>query len=202
MKLNDRDYTLIIDKSGSMSTPDQRGGRSRWDEAKESTLALARKCEQFDPEGITVYLFSGRFKRYDDVTSGKVEQIFIENDPMGTTNLAAVLQDALDNYFQRKASGKTKPGGETILVITDGEPDDRRAVMETIVNGTRRMDYDEELALTFVQVGADPQATKFLKALDDQLQGVGAKFDVCDTVTIDEMEDLSVAEVLLKAIAD
>ena len=71
--VNDRDYTLIIDKSGSMSTPDQRGGRSRWMEVQESTLALARKCEQFDPDGITVYLFSGRFKRYDDVTSAKVE---------------------------------------------------------------------------------------------------------------------------------
>jgi len=46
--MQDRDYTLIIDKSGSMSTPDQPGGRSRWDAAQESTLALARKCEQFD----------------------------------------------------------------------------------------------------------------------------------------------------------
>jgi hypothetical protein len=93
--MSDRDYTLIIDKSGSMSTPDQVGGRSRWEIAQESTLALARKCEQFDPDGITVYVFSGRFKRYDDVTSAKVAQIFLENDPSGTTNLAGVLQDAL-----------------------------------------------------------------------------------------------------------
>ena len=64
--MQDRDYTLIIDKSGSMSTPDQPGGRSRWDAAQESTLALARKCEQFDPDGITVYLFSSRFKRYEN----------------------------------------------------------------------------------------------------------------------------------------
>ena len=28
--MSDRDYTLIIDKSGSMSTPDQAGGRTRW----------------------------------------------------------------------------------------------------------------------------------------------------------------------------
>ncbi|MGB3205269.1 MAG: VWA domain-containing protein, partial [Crinalium sp.] len=98
--MQDRDYTLIIDKSGSMSTPDQAGGRSRWDSAQESTLALARKCEQFDPDGITVYLFSSRFKRYDNVTSSKVEQLFQENDPAGTTNLAGVLQDAIAHYFQ------------------------------------------------------------------------------------------------------
>jgi uncharacterized protein YegL len=200
--MKDRDYTLILDKSGSMSTPDQRGGRDRWQEAQESTLALARKCEQFDPDGITVYTFSSRFKRYDDVTAAKVEQIFIENDPVGTTNLASVLQDAVNSYFQRKAAGQTKPQGETIVIITDGEPDDRRAVMEVIVNATQKMERDEELALSFIQVGSDPQATKFLKALDDQMQEVGAKFDICDTITIDEMADMSLAEVLMGAIND
>jgi hypothetical protein len=200
--MSDRDYTLIIDKSGSMSTPDQIGGRSRWEIAQESTLALARKCEQFDPDGITVYVFSGRFKRYDDVTSAKVAQVFLENDPAGTTNLAAVLQDAFNNYFQRKAAGKSKPNGETILVITDGEPDDRRAVFEVIIQATRQMDRDEELGVSMIQVGSDPQAKKFLKAIDDQLQDVGAKFDICDTVTLDDLEEMSLADVLMNAITD
>ncbi|MBW4455137.1 MAG: VWA domain-containing protein [Nostoc indistinguendum CM1-VF10] len=200
--MSDRDYTLIIDKSGSMSTPDQVGGRSRWEIAQESTLALARKAEQFDPDGITVYVFSGRFKRYDDVTSAKVAQIFLENDPAGATNLAGVLQDALNNYFQRKAAGKTKPNGETILVITDGEPDDRKAVFEVIIHATRQMERDEELAISIIQVGSDAQATKFLKALDDQLQSVGAKFDICDTVTLDDLEEMSLVDVLTNAITD
>jgi uncharacterized protein with von Willebrand factor type A (vWA) domain len=200
--MSDRDYTLIIDKSGSMSTPDQVGGRSRWEIAQESTLALARKAEQFDPDGITVYVFSGRFKRYDDVTSAKVAQIFLENDPAGTTNLAGVLQDALNNYFQRKAAGKSKPNGETILVITDGEPDDRKAVFEVIIHATRQMERDEELAISIIQVGSDAQAAKFLKALDDQLQSVGAKFDICDTVTLDDLEEMSLVDVLTNAITD
>ena len=200
--LENRDYTLIIDKSGSMATPDQKGGRSRWVAAQESTIALASKCEQFDPDGITIYLFSGKFKRYDDVTTAKVSQIFQENDPAGTTNLAGVLQDALNNYFQRKAAGNTKPNGETILVITDGEPDDRKAVFEVIIQATRQMEKDEELAISMIQVGADAQATKFLKALDDQLQSVGAKFDICDTITLDDLEDMSLTDVLMNAITD
>jgi uncharacterized protein with von Willebrand factor type A (vWA) domain len=200
--MSDRDYTLIIDKSGSMSTPDQAGGRSRWEIAQESTIALARKCEQFDPDGITLYVFSGRFKRYENVTTAKVAQIFQENDPAGTTNLAGVLLDATNNYFQRKASGQTKPNGETILVITDGEPDDRKAVFEVIINASRQMEKDEELAISLIQVGTDPQATKFLKALDDQLQGVGAKFDICDTITLEDLEEMSLTDVLLSAITD
>lgn len=200
--MQDRDYTLIIDKSGSMSTPDQPGGRTRWDAAQESTLAIARKCEQFDADGITVYLFSSRHKRYDNVTSSKVEQIFQENDPAGTTNLAGVLKDATDRYFQRKAAGQTKPNGETILVVTDGEPDDRKGVMKVIIEASRQMERDEELAISMIQVGSDATANRFLKALDDELQGAGAKFDICDTITMDDMADMSLSEVLLNAIGD
>ncbi len=200
--VQERDYTLIIDKSGSMSTNDQVGGRSRWEIMQESTLALARKCEQFDPDGMTVYLFSGKFKRFDDVTSEKVAQIFMENDPAGTTNLAGVLKDATDNYFKRKAAGQTKPNGETIIVVTDGEPDDRKAVFEVIINASRQMEKDEELAISMIQVGSDAQATKFLKALDDQMESIGAKFDICDTVTFDDMEEMSLTEILMNAITD
>lgn len=200
--LENRDYTLIIDKSGSMATPDQKGGRTRWVAAQESTFALASKCEQFDPDGITIYTFSGRFKRYENVTSQKVMQVFQENDPSGTTDLASVLKHATENYFQRKAAGETKENGETILVITDGEPDDRKAVMKVIIETSRRMDRDEELAISFIQVGNDPHATRFLKVLDDEMQSAGAKFDICDTITMDDMEDYSLSEVLLNAIID
>ncbi|WP_016952062.1 VWA domain-containing protein [Anabaena sp. PCC 7108] len=200
--LENRDYTLIIDKSGSMATPDQKGGRSRWVVAQESTFALASKCDQFDPDGITIYLFSGRFKRYENVTASKVVQIFQENDPSGTTDLAGVLKHATDDYFQRKSANQTKANGEIILVVTDGEPDDRKAVMKVIIEASRKMDRDEELALSFIQVGTDPNATRFLKILDDELQGAGAKFDICDTITMEDMEDMSLSEVLLNAIND
>ncbi len=200
--LEQRDYTLIIDKSGSMITKDQAGGRSRWDIMKESTFALASKCEELDPDGITVYTFSSRFKRYDGVTAAKVMQIFEENEPGGTTNLAGVLQDALNHYFQRKASGKTELKGETILVATDGEPDDRKAVMKVIIEASRQLDQDEEIAISFIQVGSAPEATKFLKVLDDELQGAGAKFDIVDTITMEDMADMTLKEVLLNAIHD
>ena len=74
--------------------------------------------------------------------------------------------------------------------------------MEVIVNASRQMERDEELAISFVQIGSDPQATKFLQALDDQLESVGAKFDICDTVTFADIEDMSLSEVLLNAITD
>ncbi|MBE9196668.1 VWA domain-containing protein [Synechocystis sp. LEGE 06083] len=198
---NQRDYTLIIDKSGSMSIIEPKFQKSRWELVQESTLALARKCDQLDDDGITVYTFSGKVRRYDNVNASKVEQIFQENEPVGGTNLTAVLQDAINNFLQRKKSNQAQIG-ETILVITDGEPNDRRSVFEIIIQASKCLDADEELAISFMQIGNDPSATKFLQALDDQLMEVGAKFDIVDTVTFDEMEDLTLTEVLLNAIED
>jgi hypothetical protein len=200
--IRDRDYTLLIDKSQSMSTQDQPEGKSRWEVAQESTYALAKECEDYDPDGITVYLFSSRFKRYDNVTSNKVNEIYAENDPMGKTNLYGVLQHALENYFQRKAVGQTKPNGETFLIITDGEPEDRKGVMRLIIETSRRVERDNELGISLIQVGDDPKVTEYLKALDDQLLDAGAQFDIVDTITMADMGNSSLSDVLLKALTD
>ena len=143
MTLSERDYTLIIDRSGSMSQKDQVGGRTRWAAARESTQALAAKCDALDADGLTLYVFGSRFRRYDGVGAERVSQVFEENEPCGGTDLAGVLQHAFESYFARKAKGTARP--ETILVVTDGEPDDRRAVIRTIIDASRRIDRDEEL---------------------------------------------------------
>lgn len=193
--LSKRDYVLIVDKSGSMQTVDCNG-RSRWQAADESTFALASKCAQFDADGIDLYLFSGNFKKFSNTTPDKVTQIFKENDPQGSTALHLPLKDALDNYFANKA----KP--VTILVVTDGQPDDESAVAKVIKEATLKMDADEEVGISFLQVGKDQGAQKFLRWLDEGLQEEGAKFDIVDTKTFDEMENMTLSEVLLAAVED
>ncbi|CCQ51699.1 vWA domain-containing protein [Crocosphaera watsonii WH 8501] len=200
--IENRDYTLMIDKSSSMATSDDPDGKTRWQIAQESTLALAQKCEEIDPDGITVYVFSGAFKRYDNVTSGKVTKVYEENQPMGQTDLATVLQDAFDDYFKRKEAGTAKVNGETFLIITDGEPTDRKAVINLIMDAAQKVDREDELGISFIQVGTDKEATRFFKALDDDLEGVGAKFDIVDTVTVDDMNGMPLTDVLLNALID
>ncbi|MBE9175915.1 VWA domain-containing protein [Synechocystis salina LEGE 06155] len=200
--IENRDYTLMIDKSSSMATADDPNGPTRWEIAQASTIALAQKCEEIDPDGITVYLFSGRFRRYDNVTAQKVAYIYANNEPMGRTDLASALKDGLDNFFQRRQAGQTKPNGETFLIITDGEPTDRKAVIRLILEASQKIDRDEELGISLIQVGKDKKATAFFQALDDQLQAAGAKFDIVDTVTMEDMQGMSLSDVLLKAITD
>lgn len=78
-QLKNRDYVLVLDKSGSMETKDTPTGQSRWDYAKESTMAVATKIAEYDPDGITVIPFAGSFKVYDNVTPATVQNIFSEN---------------------------------------------------------------------------------------------------------------------------
>jgi hypothetical protein len=103
--LDKRDYTLIIDKSGSMGTTDMPGGRSRWDAMQEATVAVARRCEQFDPDGITVYLFASRFKRYDNVTSAKVAKSFARTSRWAAPRLMPSYKMPSIIFFSARPAG-------------------------------------------------------------------------------------------------
>lgn len=197
--LSNRDYTIIVDKSGSMATKDQPGARSRWVTARESTEAFARKCEELDPDGLTLYVFASKFRRYERVTADRVGTVFVENEPCGGTDLAGVLEHAFGAYFERKGTAAARP--ETILVVTDGAPDDEKAVMRAVIKAAKRVATADELAVSFIQVGTDPGARRFLKILDDEMVRAGATHDICSTVTLDEAEGMGLTEVLLSTFA-
>lgn len=193
--LSKYDILIVIDKSGSMSTADVNG-KSRWAAAQEATEALARKAAEFDEDGIDVIVFNNSVKVYSGVTPEKVTQVFSENEPNGGTDTAAALQKAIDMHFDRPA----KPS--IIAVITDGTPNDKASVKKVIIETTKKMKADEDLGITFLQIGNDPGASSFLKELDDDLQAQGATFDIVDTKTFAEMENMSLTDVLLAALND
>lgn len=204
-QLQDRDYVLFIDKSGSMTETDTPEG-SRWKSVQETVQALTNKITEFDKDGITLYPFNSQFKRHDNVTPAVVQSLWTEHEPMGGTNHAAALQHAFDSYFARKQRGETKPNGEMFLVITDGIPSNgnegEQALRNVIINATKKMDRDEELGVSFIQVGRDAHATAFLKQLDDGLVAKGAKYDIVDTVTVEELNNRPLIDVLISAITD
>ena len=189
-----RDYTLIVDKSGSMSSGIGRG-KSRWDAAREAVAILAPAVCKADPDGVTVYFFSDNFSKETGIRDERVvNQLFNRYRPGGSTDLAGVLRKAFREHFDNGA----KP--ETILVITDGEPNSQPAVENEIIQCTRRLRDDDELSVSFIQIGEDPGARKFLKNLDNGLERKGAKFDIVDTKTADEMKGMDFATLIYKSI--
>lgn len=195
-----RNYFVLIDQSGSMGEPVKSGSSvRRWEAVREYALAIARKCEVYDKDGMDVYTFNKGFKHYPNVTADKVQNVFDNESPMGGTDFVPVLTDVLNKHF-----AGNKPS--TIIVITDGEPSDgaqgQKALAKLIVDTTKKLEGDDELGLSFIQVGDDKKARDFLKKLDDELTSAGAKFDIVDTKTCDELENCSIEDVLLGAVND
>lgn len=193
--LADYNFIIAIDKSGSMATSGT-SGKQRWIEAQEATFALAAKVATFDSDGLDVLVFGSSHKLYEGVTADKVTQVFSENEPSGSTNTAGVLKVIFDRYSANPA----KP--IIVVVLTDGEPDDRNAVKKVIKDFAETLTDNgegdtDQAGVLFLQVGNDAAATAFLVELDDDL---GAKFDIVDTKTLADTENMPLAEVLLQAL--
>lgn len=197
-QLKKYDFIVLVDKSGSMSTNDCPGGKSRWDYAQENVLAIARECQKYDDNGITVGVFANKLKLYENVTdgAGMLEKIFSENQPGGSTDTAG----AVDHVIQEYLSSKGKP--IIVVVITDGVPDDEATLVKVIVNATKKIDSREEIGLEFVQIGQDSHAHAFLDRLDNHLTQEGAKLDIVNTVTADDLGDKLISDVLIASLTE
>ncbi len=200
--LQERDYTLIIDKSEDMSIATTLSPTTVWSIIKDATIAIADECEKFDLDGLTFYLYAEDYQRYHGLSKEKIEEILSQTQLSGSAKLYEVLNDALNQYFSRRSLGYSKPQGETFIVITASRPLDEKKVEQTIIEASLQMNNDEELGISFIQVGGDPQLGQFLQKLDDDLLSMGAKFDICDTITIEKIDASLLAEVLLKALID
>jgi hypothetical protein len=68
-----------------------------------------------------------------------------------------------------------------------------------LIETSRRLDQDQEIGISLIQVGDDPKDTAYFKALDDQLLDAGAKYDIVSVTMMKDMGNASLSEVLLKA---
>lgn len=181
--LTEYDFIAVIDASGSMSTDDMPGGRTRWQYMKETAESFCRDISKIDSDGIGLVVFGGaNIQSWDGVDATKVHDVFTDRSPRGSTPLAEGLQAAL------KLAGKSDKK-DFIIVFTDGEPDDQQAVVKTIKDQANRQTNDDDLTFLFVQVGRDPGAAKFLNKLDNDL--TGAKFDIVCCRSMDEAEQFA-----------
>lgn len=194
--ISNRDYIVVIDKSGSMTSRDCPGNKTRWEFCQESVQALVEKVCALDPDGIDLFFFNSKFSQHGNVTGQTLADAFKANSPQGSTMFAPVLNAAFNMHFS-KAQRST-----TIIIITDGEAGDATDTVKSIVDAANKIEADSELAITFIQIGKDVSAKLFLKKLDDDLQGAGAKFDIVDAKTMDDLETMPFEEILFDAIND
>ncbi|MBD1826636.1 hypothetical protein NDI47_18300 [Microcoleus vaginatus GB1-A2] len=204
--LEDRDYTIIIARSDASRDP-HHPWYEEWVEAQASLIDLAKKCQEFDSDGITLYEASTPMWKYKNSNVGRLAEILqrqnTEPDSANptATNLEEALKASFSDYFANKKDGKGKKGA-IIVAVLDEKPEEVAAVAEIIVGAANKIEKDEEIGVSFIQIGDDLKTREFLTDLDTNLQGRGARFDIVDTKFWHEIKRSSVVQFLIGAIND
>ncbi|KAG8763520.1 hypothetical protein FRC12_008520 [Ceratobasidium sp. 428] len=198
------DTQFLIDDSGSMAG-------SRWIEARDALMGVAREALRYDADGIEVYFLNAEQKGRTVKNEDDVKELFDSVRPASGTPTGERLEQILASYILRledaKANGvKAKAGlgdekmkaglGDAkarledekikplnVIVITDGEPsDDPESV---IIAAARRLDAGRfplaQVGIQFIQVGDDRRARKALERLDEELGRMHDIRDIVDT---------------------
>ena len=123
------------------------------------------------------------------------------NDKKNQIASSTDLYKVLDSALKPDAVPRTKP--ETILVITDGVPNDKASVERVLIEATKKyMQNDNDLSVTIIQVGDDKSAMRWLQQLDDGLTAKGAKYDIVDILTAEELKKFNFADIVAKSVSD
>jgi len=190
-KLTEYDMYVLVDKTGSMDEPVKAGSsKSRWTYMQETLRDFTKFACEIDDDGIVIGFFSGnQFPLHKNVTADQVDTILNQYKPGGGTVLAPAL-----NQMFREAQGSKK---DLIIVFLDGEVNDPRETEAELIAQANRQNSDNDCTVLFVQVGDDTDAKRWLQTLDDNLTSKGAKFDIVDVKTVDEVSKFSSFEELL-----
>lgn len=215
------DIVILIDRSASMQTPDcpiaeahpailftkaAEKFESRWQWCCDQTRDLSGKTKSVLKDGIRVVVFSSAQMVYDNVKIDRVADIFQANAPSGSTNVVLALKTQLDDYFRRRSRPedcKTPLKPLLIAVITDGCFEHSIPVQRAITEATQRMNSSDEIAITFLQVGRDPQASKSLKDLASGNSVISRKasFGIVRAKSFAELDKVGLTNTLLELVS-
>lgn len=185
LELNKGDNFIFgVDVSGSMAHNDCPGNMSRIEYLKEKVILFAQEASKWDTDGIDVLSFGHKITQYNGVTGDKAEEIIKKlSANEGSTDTAGLIRAA---YKLHKDAGKE----QTVLFIaTDGNPSDPDAVKKAIIDITKDVKDEREFNIAFLTVGnIDAALRNYLTALDDELESAGAKYDIVDVKSLEEVD--------------
>lgn len=206
--LGQHDVVIIVDKSTSMRNIDCPSIEypgvmvSRWQWCREQTSNLAEQTSGALPEGITIVLFSTFMRTFPHVNAAQIADIFTRNNPGGFTNEGMAVQNVIGDYFERRSAqhGKVRP--LLIALITDGVPTNQVQMREVLIDATHHMKRPDEIRLTFLQVGQDPEGLAFIKEMDDNLVAEHAKYDMVSSRLFPELVKTGLAKALVDCLSE
>lgn len=201
--LKNYDTQFLIDDSGSMrlSTSTVSVGKTHWDEVKDVTMSIVKKCA---PDGVDVYFFNsllvGQYKGLDIKTPEAVMKLFEdrwEDGIRGSTPTAEALDLIITPYLNdcentHKEQNKF-PKPRNIIVMTDGAANNNNLLRQNLISYARRLDAmkapTDQIGIQFFQVGKVEGVGKFFEYLDNALgMEVGCR-DFIETESTEKLKD-------------
>ena len=197
------DTVFIVDDTGSMikaAHENEPEGQSRWDATKQALGHIIGRAAPKDEDGIDIRFLKStdldgyQMKSVEEVMELVKKVNMFDDRRGGGTFFEEHLQDEISprreeyrQYFEQYAAYNRKtradrarlvkpqpPKKLNLIVITDGQADDKQEVEDYIIETARELDTLKapaaQIGIQFVQIGEDEDAKKFLKRLDDDLK--------------------------------
>jgi len=206
-----REIILLIDKSASMDSSDfnpqintisqKQQKWTLWDSARvatESILEVALAMDSNHKIDVTTFpaisenwlAVNNDYKLYETGSIVDIQKIF-ENKPGGSTPLAEALNSIRKQKLETLLNDNIP---FTVVIMTDGIPDNENNVKQFFLNLVRDYRLYENgreylAAFSFVQMGDNLCATKFLSELDDNMRNYYIKNNVTPVDIIDTKKD-------------
>lgn len=200
--MNNINCILIVDRSSSMNTKDgnPQKTKSRWQIMQEWVIDIANQLNKLDDDGLDIVFFNSKPTEALNVKNeARVKEIFNKYTPSGGTDLYAALEKGISICVDRMSNDRQ----ELIIVVTDGNPDaeeeERDLIEKLIVQTSGKLKDRSQLGIAFIQIGKDEECRTFLKNLDDSIASRFNVHDIVTTKTYDEVEDLSLSQIIWAA---
>lgn len=201
-ELNKGDNIIFgLDVSGSMMTNDCPGNMQRVEYAKEKATSLIYEATKWDSDGIDVITFGRTTKAYLNL-SGSAGAEIVSNLKANEskTDTAALIKHAWSRHQDIGSSDNT-----VLIIVTDGDPSDREAVITAIREIALQLDGSKgkAFAMTFLTVGEiEPDLQEFLTLLDDTLDAKDSRGEPIDIVDVKKLADVNFEQAFEGALND
>jgi len=164
---------------------------TRWEKAVVGLNGIVQQVSLIDPDGVDVYCIPGAagdadvYRNIKDVKG--LEALVTAKEPAGKCMMGKAMDTVLTEAFTKGFDERPC----SILVMTAGRPDDHEELSNKIAEAAKKVKKVGDLTITFVQVGDDDWAEKYLKHLDEGLKvtnDAGEEIDIVDTIKDEEIK--------------
>lgn len=182
---------VTFTKIEDATPPSRDSPPTRWEKAVIGMNAMVSEVSKFDPDGVDVVCFPGSggeggyehdiYRNIKDISG--LEALVTAREPQGPCKMGQAMDVVLKEAFSKDSSC-------SILVLTAGRPDDHEQLSKSLEDAAKKVNKNKDITVTFVQVGDDEWATKYLKYLDDRstTNDAGEEVDIVDAIKDEDIK--------------